>query len=487
MIQRIQELEVTSRILEPEQEQRQSWNEQMLAYSNTFLDQIESLNAYDTPNSTGVALKALDFKEYGRAFEEILPVFQKEVDRQGINPASGGHLGYIPGGGVMATAIGDFLASITNRYSGIFFANPGAVRIENILLRWMCKMVGFPENALGNLTSGGSIANLIAVTTARDAKNIGPKNVERSVIYLTEQVHHCVQKAIRIAGLATAHIRYLPVDERFKMDMEALKVQIEEDIAAGLLPFMVVGSAGTTNTGAIDPLADIAQLAKQYDLWFHVDAAYGGFFLLLEEWKPLFKGIEEADSVTIDPHKGLFLSYGLGAILMKDVKALNRAHSGTGDYMQDAADFDVEWSPADLSPELTKHFRGLRMWLPLQLYGLAPFRAALEEKVMLCRYFYKKIQELGFVVGPKPECSVTIYRYIPEEGDPNAFNQQLVEYVRRDGRIFLSSTTIGGVFWIRLAVLSFRTHLKEINTCLEVLRRGVKNLERQHSSVSNAG
>jgi glutamate/tyrosine decarboxylase-like PLP-dependent enzyme len=169
----------------------------------------------------------------------------------------------------------------------------------------------------------------------------------------------------------------------------------------------------------------------------------------------------------------LFLPYGLGAVLIRDVEAQLKSHYYRANYMQDTFSSDQEWSPADLSPELTRHWRGLRMWLPLQLFGIAPFKAALEEKIWLCRYFYEQIEKLGFEVGPYPDLSVCIYRFVPNEGDANAFNAALVERVQRDGRVFVSSTTINGVYWIRLAVLCFRTHWKQIEILLGILRDGV--------------
>ena len=475
MIDHIRQLEAIARQLEPTQEQRSNWNTSIQAYADDFISNIEVLKAYDEPPTDGPIKLAIE--ETGKGIDTILRELQRKVDRAGINPASGGHLGYVPGGGIFPGALGDYLAAVTNRYAGLFFANPGAVRIENELIRWMCKLVGYPEGSLGNLASGGSIANLIAITTARDFMGIKAAQVEKSVVYLTCQVHHCVQKALRIAGLGEAVIRYVPTDERFRMDVDCLHKYLRQDVAHGLIPFLAVGSAGTTDTGAIDPLDRIAALAQQFGLWFHVDAAYGGFFLMVEELKGAFKGIERSDSVAIDPHKGLFLPYGLGAVLIKNVEAQYNSHFYSANYMQDAQKAQEEWSPADLSPELTKHFRGLRMWLPFQLLGLQPFRAALAEKAALCHYFYNKVRELGFEAGPEPELSILIFRYRPAKEEMNRFNQQLVEYVRQDGRVFLSSTTIDGAYWIRLAVLSFRTHLREIELCLDILQTGVQQLE----------
>ncbi|MCB9039633.1 MAG: aminotransferase class V-fold PLP-dependent enzyme [Lewinellaceae bacterium] len=477
MTNKIQQLEQLARQLEPSQEQRNHWNASTQAYADDFINRIETLKAYDEPPADGKLSLAIE--EEGKPIEQLLEELRVKADRAGINPASGGHLGYVPGGGVFPAALGDYLAAITNRYAGLFFANPGAVRIENELIRWMCELMGYPPGALGNLSSGGSIANLIAITTARDFRQIKATRVEKAVVYLTHQVHHCVQKALRIAGLGEAIIRYIPVDEHFRMDTKRLHQQLEMDRFQGLEPFMVVGSAGTTDTGAVDPLDEIANLAEQFGLWFHVDAAYGGFFLLVDELKGRFRGIGRSDSLAIDPHKGLFLPYGLGAVLIKNVKAQYDAHYYKANYMQDAQQEWEEASPADLSPELTKHFRGLRMWAPLQLFGLKPFRAALEEKVLLCRYFYRKVQESGFEVGPEPDLSIMIFRYKTRKENSTRFNEQLVEYVRRDGRVFLSSTTIDGEYWIRLAVLSFRTHKREIDLCLEILEAGVKQIGKE--------
>jgi glutamate/tyrosine decarboxylase-like PLP-dependent enzyme len=240
-----------------------------------------------------------------------------------------------------------------------------------------------------------------------------------------------------------------------------------------MVPLIVIASAGTTDVGAIDPLVEIGAIATSHGLWYHIDAAYGGFFILTDEGKEKLRGLELADSIIIDPHKGLFLPYGLGVVLVKDVEDLKRSYSFTANYMQDAFTAPDELSPAELSPELTKHFRGLRLWLPLKLHGLAPFRACLEEKLLLAKYFYAEVQKLGFESDLEPELSVVIYRYVPETGDPDEFNRRLLKRVIDDGRIFLSSTVLNGKFTLRFACLAFRTHLKTVDTLLEILREGV--------------
>ena len=470
MLDKIEALEQISRKLEPLTSDRDHWNKAVQQYADRFLDDFNSKHTFIVSEDLGRALLDFPIEDQGKPIEEILECLKKNVDTPNLNPASGGHFGYIPGGGVYTTALGDYLAAVTNRYAGIFFACPGGVRMENMLLRWMCKMVGYPQGGLGNLTSGGSLANLSAIATARDAKGIKARDIEKCVVYMTSQLHHCVQKSLRIVGMRECVVRFINMDRDFRMDPEHLNWQIDKDVKDGLNPFMVFASAGTTDTGSIDPLEAIGKIANEKDLWYHIDAAYGGFFMLSENLKSAFKGTELSDSMAIDPHKGLFLAYGIGAILIKNTSALYKTHHYTANYMQDALSLEEDPSPADLSPELTKHFRGLRMWLSLQLMGVAPFRAALEEKVLLCHYFYKEIQQLGYEVGPKPELSIAIFRYVPSAKDPNTFNLTIIERIKEDGRIFLSSTTIDNQVWLRFAVLSFRTHLEEVNLALKLLK-----------------
>jgi len=242
---------------------------------------------------------------------------------------------------------------------------------------------------------------------------------------------------------------------------------------------MVVASAGTTDVGAIDPLPEIGAIANANGLWYHIDAAFGGFFILTDEGRgKLLRGLELSDSLIIDPHKGLFLPYGLGVVLVKNVEDLKRSFSFNAHYMQDAFAEPDELSPAELSPELTKHFRGLRLWLPLKLHGIAPFRACLEEKLLLAKYFHEEVQKLGFVSDLEPELSVVVYRYIPENGDAEEFNKKLLESVVADGRVFISSTVLNGKYTLRFACLAFRTHLVTVDTLLEILRSEVRSAKR---------
>jgi glutamate/tyrosine decarboxylase-like PLP-dependent enzyme len=478
MRKKLQALEAIAQQLEPGESHRIELLNAASAYAQRFLAALPDTATYVADSGFSEQLDSA-IGEQPAPIGDLLQELERSVDRPGINPASGGHMGYIPGGGVYPSALGDFLADITNRYSGVAFASPGAVRMEKSLVDWMARLVGYPAGAGGDLTSGGSIANLTGLVTARDAMDIRARDVPQAAIYLTQQVHHCIDKALRVGGMAECPRRIVPMDDRFRMDAEALRAMIDADRKQGLRPWLVVASAGTTDTGAVDPIPAIAAIAREKHLWLHLDAAYGGFFLLCEEGREVLNGLGEADSIVMDPHKGLFLPYGSGAVLVRDVRHLARAHSYEANYMQDAREPSGGYSPADLSAELSRPFRGLRLWLPLKLFGLAPFRSALAEKIWLARYFHQRLSAVpGFETGPWPDLSVVTYRYIPRSGDANDFNRRLLQEVLADGRIFISSTMIDGNFTLRLAVLHFRTHLATVDYLLELLERKAGELDQ---------
>ena len=474
MIKKILELEEIARQLEPDAAESHELTQKVIKQSLDYLGSLPETNAYFQNPEPAEQDK---LSEEPTQLDEILQFLKSNVILDGINAASPGHMGYVPGGGLYPSALGDFIAAVSNKYAGIFFPAPGAARMENMLIRWMNQLMGFPKTATGNLTSGGSISNLIAVVTAREAKNIKAKDFDKLVVYLSDQAHHSLQKALRIAGLGEAQMRYLPINENFELDISDLDRLIQEDQSNGLIPFIINASLGTTNTGTIDPIHSMSETASKYGVWFHVDAAYGGFFRLLPDIAKRTKGIEKADSITLDPHKSLFLPFGSGAVLIKDLKSLYKAHRYTADYLQDLVDSEQEVNAADVSPELTKHFRGLRMWLPLKLFGIKSFRAALEEKMLLAQYFRNILSEKnGFEVGPSPDLSITIFRYTPQNGDANSFNEKLIKAIQDDGRIFLSSTTIHGKFWIRVAIVVFRTHKAKIDLLIKIIEEKVEEL-----------
>ena len=236
-ILKIQELEKIARRLEPSPELRKAARDGVIGYTENFIDNIETIPAFVEERKSSAVLTNLSVSETPTSLNEVLETLKTGLDISGLNPASGGHLGYIPGGGIYYSALGDYWADITNRYAGIFYAGPGAVRLENSLIRWIAELVGYPDGCAGNLASGGSIANLSAIVAARDFQKITAEKVKKSVIYVSSQAHHCIFKAIRIAGLGECIIRYLPLDENYRIKPDELERTIQEDIRQNLIPF----------------------------------------------------------------------------------------------------------------------------------------------------------------------------------------------------------------------------------------------------------
>ena len=480
-LNRIEQLRKIALPLEPDAEQRLQWREQVIQYTDAFLKSLPELPAVRATHDKGVGILDSPISEAPIPIEQALDLLKNHVDRPGENEGTTpGYLAFIPSGGLYASALGDYIAAVTNRYVGLSYCSPGAARIEPMLLRWMADFVGYPETAAGDFTSGGSLANLTAIVTARNAHQLKAADFPRAVAYLTDQTHHSVVKGLRIAGMEECVVRHVPLDEHYRMRTEALEAAIRSDRQAGLIPWLVAAAAGSTDTGAVDPLASIADIANHYQLWMHGDGAYGAMFALCERGKAILRGIERADSVTMDPHKGLFMTMGTGAVLVRNGDNLLKAFQSHANYLEGAetASSTGEVSQADLSPELTRPFRGLRLWLALKLTGVAPFRAALEEKLLLARHFYEGLQRLdGFVTGPIPDLSVVTFRYRPSHGNANEFNRKLIQAIQQDGRIFLSSTQINGEVSLRLTVLGFRTHLETVELALEILQQKAKEIE----------
>jgi glutamate/tyrosine decarboxylase-like PLP-dependent enzyme len=469
----IDALRAAMRPLEPDATQRQVLGEQALAHALAYWDQVESAPSNRAWSEVFSQTLEPEFAEQGRDLGEVLDYVGACIDAPGFATTSPRFMAYIPGGGVPYAALGDLLAATSNKYSGFASASPGAVRIENACVAWLASVIGYPKDAAGTLTSGGSIANLTAVVAAREARD--PDG--GGAVYVTRFAHYCIDKALHIAGRGRAPRRVVATDDSYRMSVEALEQALEEDRRNGIRPWLVVASAGTVDTGAIDPIPEIADLCARYGAWLHVDGAYGGLFALCDEGRAKLNGIDRADSVALDPHKTLFLPYGTGACLVRDGRLLQQAFSASGDYIQPLGESEVGPSPADLSPELTRHFRAMRLWLPLQAAGVAAFRAAQAEKLALARHFHARLSEIdGFDPGPPPDLSVVAFRYLPRSGDVDEFNERLMRHIQQEGRVMMSGTRIDGSYRLRCAILCFRTHLEHVEEAVDAVVRGVAAL-----------
>jgi aromatic-L-amino-acid/L-tryptophan decarboxylase len=406
--------------------------------------------------------------EEGERYEKLLDLLFDECVPRSFNAAGPGYLAYIPGGGLFHAALADFISDSVNRYTGVNAAAPALVQLESNVIRWLCQIVGYGAGSGGVLTTGGSLANFTAIVTARKEKL--PENFLRGTLYCSDQVHHSFQKAANLAGFPYANIRDIPSDEKFRMRIDALEEAIARDRRDNWTPFLVVGSAGTTNTGAVDDLTEIARVAREQRLWFHCDGAYGGFFAMTERGRHTLRGMEQADSVVLDPHKTLFLPYGTGGLVVKDAGALHRAHSLHADYLPPMAEEEHLVDFCEISPELSRDFRGLRVWLPLKMFGAKVFRQLLDEKLDLTLYATEELRKIpGISIVAEPQLSVVAFRL----RGSNEVNQKLLDRINARKRVMLTPTVVRGEFVLRICVVSFRTHRDRMETALEDIRAAV--------------
>jgi aromatic-L-amino-acid decarboxylase len=446
------------------------------AAARRIVEYIESLPhqpSADTEGGVELARSLVEpLPQTGRPYEELLDLLFEQVVTKGFGTAGPGYLAYIPGGGIFHSAVADLVADSVNRYAGVFAAAPGLAQIEATVVRWFCEIVGYPETARGILTSGGSLANFSALVTARRERL--PEDFLSGVIYVSDQTHHSVEKAAMLAGFPEGSVRSVPSDASFRLRLDALAKAVSKDRAAGRRPFFVVGNAGTTNTGAVDDLDGLADFCERENLWLHVDAAYGGFFLLTDAGRAIMKGISRANSIVLDPHKGLFLPYGTGSLLVRDGDALRRAHALSADYMPamqddpDLPDFNL------LSPELSRGWRGLRVWLPFQMHGIGPFRRNLEEKLALTRWATEELRAIPDVeIVAEPQLSIVAFRLARPElpvAAENEWNRAFLAAINARKRVYLTGTMLGERFVLRICVLSFRTHLDRMRDGLDDVR-----------------
>ncbi|XP_078683175.1 aromatic-L-amino-acid decarboxylase-like [Branchiostoma floridae x Branchiostoma belcheri] len=475
--QRLADLKVKTSVLEVKEVDREAMTKKTVQLINAHHDNVTRL--------TCDPIKVLDrgsFETTGEIsespvdFDSVMQDFNDSLVRAGVIPGHPMFLGFIPSGhGTYPAALGGFLPAAFTTYSTVHLESPAAVQIENRLIQWVADLFGYPAGHAGNISSGGSLATLTALAVARDSRQLKAADFHRCVIYCTEFTHFVVQKGLRAVGMREAVLRKTSVDKSFKMSTLDLEKQIKEDKEAGLLPFLVVATVGTTLTGSVDPVDDIADVCDRHQLWLHVDAAYGGFFALCDDMKQLFVGVERSDSIVVNPHKGLFISSGVGVLVVKDGQKLQQTCSleQTPSVYTGMQFFSAEHlSPCELSFELTRSFRGAQMWLPLNVFGVGVFRAALEEKLLLARYFYRRLKETGeFELPLEPELSVVLFRATAPPGvDINNFNQQLLKDLLSDGKIFMTAAVLGDQYYLRVCVLCFRTHIEHMDLCFSLIR-----------------
>lgn len=400
-------------------------------------------------------------------------------------PGHAGFMAYIIGSGTVPAAPADLLAAGLDQNVGGWRLAPAATEIELHLMRWFAESFGLPPGSGGLMTSGGAMAAFVALKAARDtrcgwdAREDGVRGHPPLALYASTEAHVVNERAADMLGLGRRAVRQIPVDESFRMRPDALGEAIEADLRAGVRPLAVVATSGTTATGAIDPLEEIAEICAAHDLWLHVDGAYGAIAALVPSLAPAFRGLERADSIAFDPHKWLYIPPPAGAVVLRDERLLVDAFAVHPSYVHD--DKERTGRGADLlerGPQFSRGFLALKVWVSLLAHGRSAYERRIEHDVELARYLHRRVRARAELepMAPEPPLSIACFRYVPpdlpDDPDRDAYldrlNERLMTEIQMDGRVFPSNAVLGGRFVLRACIVNFRTEAAEIDRLLDV-------------------
>lgn len=397
---------------------------------------------------------------------QLLERIEREVLPNNLHVDHPRFFAFVPGPNNFVSAMSDALAAGFNVFNGTWLGGSAAAAVEMAVIEWFCRWCGLPRAAGGLFVSGGSTANETALVAARHF--MLSDRIENAIVYLSDQTHSSVARALRVIGFAAEQIRTLTCDDTFRLPLDPLRQTIAADRAAGRRPFCIIGNAGTTNTGAIDPLNEIANICARENLWFHIDGAYGAATILSERGRAALEGIERADSLSLDPHKWLFQSFECGCVLVRDRELLRSAFRITPDYLQDVHRHVAEVNFCDYGLQLTRSFRALKVWMSLQTFGLAAFRAAITRGFELAEFAETELRR-------RPRCEIlssaqmgiVCFRF----GNDDDVQTKLVEQMLQDGFAFLTSTKLRGAAALRLCTINPRTTEADVAATIERLAR----------------
>lgn len=408
----------------------------------------------------------------GSAFADVLGQFDRNVAPYTYPPAHPRFLAFIPGAPTFLSVLGDWLCAGTNFFAGVWFEAAGPARVELLVLDWFRELLGYPETSAGILTGGGSEANLTALVAARERHAVADRG--RAVLYVGAQRHWSIDRAARIIGVLPDFICPVEVDANWRMSPDDLARQVQRDRSEGRLPWVAVATAGTTNTGTVDPLSALADVCERERLWMHVDAAYGWAACLTEEGRRLLSGIERADSITFDPHKWLAQAFEVGGLLVRRGEELHQAFAIRPEYMQDVEPAEGEVNFADRGIALSRRFRALKVWLSVKVLGLGWFARLVKHGRALARYAEAKLREAGFEILSGEQLAIVCFRHVAAgmSGEQlDTHNRRLLDAVRASGEAFLSSTRLEGRFAIRFCLINWRTSADDVDRVIDVLLR----------------
>jgi glutamate/tyrosine decarboxylase-like PLP-dependent enzyme len=424
--------------------------------------------------------------EAGQGFRQAFTDFQEKVAPNAFRVNHPRFLAFIPGAPTYVSVLGDMLCAGTNFFAGVWLEAAGPAQVEILVLDWFKQFLGFPPEARGVLTSGGSEANLTALVTAREPLSFADRH--RAVLYVTEQRHLSMDRAAKVIGLQPEQVQRVPTSEHFALNPQALADLVQRDRAAGRLPWAVAANAGATNTGTVDPLATLADFCRRERLWFHVDAAYGWPAVLTPEGGTLLDGIGQADSITLDPHKWFGQAFEAGCVLVRDGRLLGDTFKLRPDYMQDVAPADDEINFCDHGIALTRRFRALKIWFSVKVLGVAWFRSLVERCCRLAEFGEGLLRQTpGFEILSPRQLSIVCFRYVPLGRERSAaadeylnrLNLLLVDALRATGRAFLSSTVLRGQVALRFCFVNWRTTAADVEEIVRLLSELGENLAQK--------
>lgn len=396
---------------------------------------------------------------------------------------------FIPSPSNFVSAMADALVSGINPFAGTWLEGSGPAQIELVTIDWLREACGLPEGAGGLFLSGGSMANLTALATARNI-HLGGHSRE-GVVYFSDQTHSCVERAMKILGLKDDNWRKIPSDGGFRMRTDLLREAISRDIAAGKTPFCVIANAGSTNTGSIDPLGEIADICREHNLWFHVDGAYGAAAALSRKGRALLAGIERADSLVLDPHKWLFQPFEIGCVILRDARHLTDTFRIIPEYLRDIERIDEEVNFCDRGIQLTRSFRALKMWMSFKVFGARAFREAIERGILLAEFAENLLGKMdGWEIVSPATIAIVAFRYAPRglsEDEINELNNRIVERLLEGDFALATSTTLNGRVAIRLCTINPRTTASDVSETIEWLDRIASHMSRRHGVPPSGG
>lgn len=415
--------------------------------------------------------------EVGRPFETLLDEFRDRVVPHHAREPHPRFLAYIPSCPTFPAVMGDWLATGFNFFAGVWSVAAGPNEVELTVLEWFRRWMGMPDGTRGLLTSGGSAATVTAVVAARHAALARePAELSRLTAYCSDQAHSSFMRAAWIAGISREHVRSVPSDAEFRMRTDSLRDLVAADRKAGLRPFLVCATAGATNTGAVDPLHELADFASGQKLWLHTDAAYAGFGVLTERGRGLLDGLGRADSLTLDPHKWLYVPFECGCLLAKDPATLADAFSVHPEYLRDVQARESEVNFSDYGEQLTRYSRALKVWFSVQHFGTAAIRAAQDGAMDLAELVEEIVRASpDLELLTRAQFGIVCFRVHPPGMDDlealNALNERVNAEVNRTGFVLMSSTRLRGALSLRLCIPGYRTREEDVREVLALIRK----------------